>query len=169
MPVDMDLIRRYVDGREAEQERLARLETATENLTDETAGLTSALESYAGQIKSIESVLTDHETQFEERAKSLVKLRLRIRRRTNVMFAVTVTLAIVMSGLLLYYVVHNNHMRRDACHQRNRDIVVQTQKSHEFFAPKLIQEQANPHADPVLVSILQSIVSSKPTLVKCSG
>jgi hypothetical protein len=48
------------------------------------------------------------------------------------------------------------------------ELIVQNRQSREFFTPKLEQEQASPHADPVVVSILQALVASKPTLVKCS-
>lgn len=169
--IDLDLVRRFLRNRDEDVERLSRLEGATTRLSDEVHSLTSAVTTYAtkGQIHDIEAILAEHEEQFETRAKSLVTLRLRIRRRTNIMFALTCVLLIVTSAFLWYYVVHYNHERRTACEDRNRQIAVQTQKSRDFFTPKLEQEQANPHSDPVLVSILQALVASKPTLVKCSG
>jgi hypothetical protein len=169
--IDLDLVRRFLRNRDRDIERLARLEDATTRLSDEVHALTGAVTTYAtqGQIHDIEEILTEHEGQFESRAKALITLRLRIRRRTNVMFAITCVLLLVTSAFLWYYVVHNTNDRRAACRDRNHEVVMQSQQTRDFFTPKLAQEQANPHADPVLVSILRALVASKPTLVACGG
>jgi hypothetical protein len=169
-PIDLDLVRRFLHNREEDIERLARLEGATTGLSNEVHDLTSAVTTYAtkGQIQDIETILDEHADQFEKRAKALVALRLRIRRRTNVMFAITCVLLLVTSAFLWYSIAHYKSERQTACEQRNHLLVVQNRQSREFFTPKLEQEQASPHADPVVVSILQALVASKPTLVKCS-
>lgn len=167
--LDVDLVRRFLSNRDADVEKLTLLQSATARLSEEVRALTEAVTTYAtqGQIQDIEKTLADHETQFETRTKALVALRLRIRRRTNVMFAITCVLLILTSALLWYYVANYQHDRQAACEERNHQLIVQNQQSRAYFVPKLAEEKANPHADPVLTSILETLASSKPTLIKC--
>lgn len=53
------------------------------------------------------------------------------------------------------------------CEQRNAQTLAASQRSHDYFAPKLATEEANPHADPVLVSILRALATAPPQLLKC--
>lgn len=167
--MDLDIVRRFLRNREEDAQRLQRLEDATKRLGDETAGLTSALNTYAtrGQIEAIEGVLVAHDEKFETRAKALIALRLRIRRRTNVMFTITLLLLALTTVALLHYIHANNSERHRLCLQRNHDLITQSQQTRAFFGPKLAQEQRNPHADPVLVSILQTLANSKPQTINC--
>lgn len=169
--MDLDVVRRFLRNREEDARRLQRLENATRRLSEETANLTGALNTYAtqGQIEDIEEVLSEHDKQFETRAKALIALRLRIRRRTNVMFAVTLLLLAVTTFALVHYIHATNVERHRLCQQRNHDLVEQSAKTRAFFAPKLAQERANPNADPVLVSILQTLANSKPQTINCGG
>lgn len=167
--MDLDVVRRFLRNREADAERLGRLESATQRLSEETASLTTALNTYAtqGQIQDIENVLSDHESRFEQRSKSLIALRLRIRRRTNVMFAITLVLLALTTFVLVHYIHSLNAERHRLCVQRNHDAVVRSQQTRAYFGPKLAQEQSNPNADPVLVSILQTLANDKPQTINC--
>jgi hypothetical protein len=170
LPIDLDLVRRYLESREEETKRLDRLEKATQRLSADTTSLSKALETYAtqAQVEDIESVLDRHDQKFEVRARELIAIRLRIRRRTNIMFAITVGLILLGTSTVGYFVHRETSQRKAICEDRNVQTMRTSERSREFFKPK-VAEAEKTGADPVLIDILKVLAQQQPNLVDCDG
>lgn len=165
---DLEVIRRYLDARDTEITRLDRIESATERLTAEVGALTSALERYAtkGQVDNIHEVLARHDRKFEARAQELLAMRLRVRRRTNIMFGVTLVLVLLAGVTSAFFFQREAGLRRELCVDRNVALIDQARDTRAYFAPKLAEATAH-HSDPVLISILRELSNAEPKLVSC--
>lgn len=169
-PSDFATLRRYIETREADQQQITHLSNATERLSDEVSGLQKALTMFAtkGDVtKATEETQGEIDKAREKHLEELVALRLRIRKRTNRAFALTVVLLLLASGLLGYYTLSSHNTIHRLCQQRNAQSIDTAAKTRAYFGPKYAAEKNNPNADPVLLTILQSLATTQPKTVRC--
>lgn len=155
-----------------DREQIDHLTVATERLSEEVSGLRNALKTFAtkGDVtNATESTTKQIDAAREKHLEELVALRLRIRRRTNRMFALTIALLVLAAGAVGYYNYTAHSTVHRLCEQRNKQAVETAQKTREYFAPKYEAEKSNPNVDPVLLSILQSLANSQPQTVGCGS
>lgn len=165
-PVDGDLIRRYLDHRDEDQRQLGQLEGATERLTEEVGGLRTALSTYKQEVDRIGSTTvkrTEYDKDVEQRLRDLVALRLRIRRRANIMFIIAISLLAVACGTFAYVLHYEAQQRRDACVTRNNGA-----KAALPFYDKQIANLERRHSDPAVIGVLQAArLAAQKSIVHC--
>lgn len=173
-------------------EAVTVLESATERLADQVAALSGALQAIGQlqeeqveltrKVEAVKEDLTENAVpkhEFTAAQAEGVAARQRLQTRIRIFAIGTACLALIVSiaaGFVSYETskAQAEQSFKDAqkarlalCTERNREAVLNTQKSKEFFAPYIVQEEHNPHGDPVLLAILKVIADTPPNLITC--
>lgn len=166
----------------------AELKHATERLAEQVATLSLALQTVnhlqQRQLDTDQRLakVADESVTKTEFAQSVEDNTFRVgvarkdaqrRLRIFAISAACIALLISLGAVGFAYKINHDRIdgqqsqRRASCKATNDARMDAAAKERKYFAPKLVAEQHNPHADPVLVSILQALAHSQPDLVAC--
>ena len=165
--IDIQLMREYLQSRAQDQAQVEQLRVATERLTSEVAGLNAALATYQAQIDKVrDTAVTKDEADeaHEQMLENLVALRLRIKRRANILFGISIVLILLACGVGAYVLHEQARQRHTACEQRNAG----ARAGLVFYDSQIAKLKAQPHYDPGLVDLLITARDlSQKSIVKC--
>lgn len=166
----------------------AELKQATERLAEQVATLSLALQTVnhlqRRQLDTDQRLakVADESVTKTEFAQSVEDNTFRVgvarkdaqrRLRIFAISAACVSLLVSLGAVGFAYKVNRDRLNEQQsqrvalCRSTNAERSEAATREREYFAPKLVAEQHNPHADPVLASILQALAHSQPDLVAC--
>lgn len=164
--IDAALMREYLDSRAEDQRQLGQLEGATTRLASEVGGLREAMTTYESEISKVRESSVSKDDAFEARKQmleNLVQLRLRIRRRTNRLFAIAMLVLFAAIGVGVYVFHAQAEEHHSACLSRNR-----AARAALPFYDREIANLNDHHSDPAVIDVLKvARVSAQHSIVKC--